>query len=97
LDPLAGGTALAEDIMPADSIDTWENVAVEWYNGSTAPRRVAVRTLAQNASGNVYWDWEEVDANAAVWSAALTQLEALPSTTIGRLMVGALKAIRRLI
>lgn len=54
-DPLLGGATLDADTM-TDSIDTWETLSLEWTNSTVGPVTVVVRTLAQNASGNVYAD-----------------------------------------
>lgn len=54
-EPLIAGTPDVEDIM-TDSVDTWETLEAEVTNSANYPVMYRVRTLAKNATGNVYFD-----------------------------------------
>ena len=54
-EPFISGSPNAEDIM-TDSVDTWEELNLVYANGGTSPIDVVVRTVAKNASGNVFFD-----------------------------------------
>lgn len=57
-DPLVDDSSspLDEAVM-TDSIDAWETLTVSWTNSGTAARKVLVRALAKNATGNLYEDF----------------------------------------
>lgn len=54
-EPLISGSPTSEAIM-TDSIDTWETLVQVYANSGTSPIAITVRTLAKNASGNVFFD-----------------------------------------
>lgn len=54
-EPLISGSADATAIM-TNSTNTWEVLEVSFTNSTNAPVPYTVRMLAQNASGNVYFD-----------------------------------------
>lgn len=54
-EPFIAGSPAYEDIM-TNSVDTWEELNLVYANGGTSPIDVVVRTVAQNASGNVFFD-----------------------------------------
>lgn len=54
-EPLLSGTPDVEAVM-TDSVDTWETLEAEVTNAANYPVTYRVRTLAKNASGNVYFD-----------------------------------------
>jgi hypothetical protein len=56
-EPLLAGTPDAEAIM-SNSTDTWEVLEATVTNTTDTPKVYMVRTLAKNASGNVYFDPE---------------------------------------
>jgi hypothetical protein len=55
-EPFITGSPAHEDIMLADSVDAWEELNLVYSNGGTSPVDVVVRTVAKNASGNVFFD-----------------------------------------
>jgi hypothetical protein len=54
-EPFITGSPAYEDIM-TDSVDTWEELNLVYANGGSSPVDVVVRTVAKNASGNVFFD-----------------------------------------
>lgn len=54
VEPFISGSPSYEAIM-TDSLNTWETLALVYANAGTAPVTVTVRTVAKNASGNVYF------------------------------------------
>lgn len=65
-EPLVSGTPDAEMTMDAaDTVDTWEVLTAAVSNASGAAKAYVVRMLAQNASGNVYFD-PEITVSAGV-------------------------------
>lgn len=68
-DPLFDPTnePLAEQVM-TDSVNTWEELTLEWTNTAATPRDVWIRSLAMAATGNVYSavDWDAVDVDGVL-------------------------------
>jgi hypothetical protein len=58
-DPLASDSAqpLAERVM-TDSVNTWEQYYLTWRNTTGAPKKLVLRTIAMNAIGNAWFDWD---------------------------------------
>lgn len=54
-EPFITGSPAHEDIM-TDSVDTWEELNIVYANAGISPVEVVVRTVAKNASGNVFFD-----------------------------------------
>lgn len=54
-EPLISGSPTSEAIM-TDSVDTWETLVQVYSNSGTSPIAITVRTLAKNATGNVFFD-----------------------------------------
>jgi hypothetical protein len=58
-DPLASDSAqpLAERVM-TDSVNMWEQYYLMWRNTTGAPKKLILRTIAMNATGNAWFDWD---------------------------------------
>lgn len=56
-DPFFSGTPNVEKIM-TDSVDTWETLSAQIVNPSSLPKLYRVRTVAKNATGDVYFDFD---------------------------------------
>lgn len=54
-EPFISGSPAVEAIM-TDSVDTWETLVVTYTNSGTSPIEVIFRTVAKNATGNVFFD-----------------------------------------
>jgi hypothetical protein len=48
---------LAERVM-TDSVNTWEQYYLTWRNTTSAPKKLVLRTIAMNATGNAWFDWD---------------------------------------
>jgi hypothetical protein len=74
---------LAEQVM-TDSVNTWEELTLEWTNTAATPRDVWIRSLAMAATGNVYsavdWDAVDVDGVLADIEAILGRVDVKTST-----------------
>jgi hypothetical protein len=66
-DPLASDSAqpLAECVM-TNSVNTWEQYYLTWRNTTGAPKKLILRTIAMNATGNVWFDWDILTAKKII-------------------------------
>jgi len=65
-DPIVDASAipLVEQQM-SSSTDIWEQYTMRWTNPDSSPRQVILRSIAMNASGNFWFEFEAVGATAA--------------------------------